>query len=65
MGKQTIIRTGNSLAVTIPSEFVKMVGVKPGDEVLVNIEPETGKVTYSFSGSKQLSLSQNFIKRKK
>lgn len=64
MGKQTIIRTGNSLAVTIPSEFVKMVGIKPGDEVLVNIEPETGRVTYSFSGSKQLPLSQNFIKRK-
>jgi len=64
MGKQTIIRTGNSLAVTIPSGFVKMVGIKPGDEVLVNIEPETGRVTYSFSGSKQLSLSQNFAKRK-
>lgn len=64
MRKQKIIKTGHSLAVTIPSEFVKMVGIKHGDEVLVNIEPETGRVICSFSGSKQLPLSQNFIKRK-
>jgi len=64
MGKQKIIRTGHSLAVTIPSEFVKMVGIKPGDEVLVNVEPDRGKVICSFSGSKQLPLSQNFVKRK-
>lgn len=65
MGKQKIIRTGNSLAVTIPSEFVKTVGIKAGQDVLAKIEPETGQVIYSFSGTKQLPLSQNFIKRKK
>jgi len=65
MGKQKIIRTGNSLAVTIPSDFVKTVGIKAGQNVLVNIEPETGRVIYSFSGTKQLALSQSFIKRKK
>ena len=65
MGKQKIIRTGNSLAVTIPSDFVKTVGIKAGQNVLVNIEPETGRVIYSFSGTKQLALSQGFIKRKK
>ncbi|TSC54352.1 MAG: hypothetical protein LiPW31_157 [Microgenomates group bacterium LiPW_31] len=65
MGKQKIIRTGNSLAVTIPSDFVKTVGIKAGQNVLVNIEPETGRVIYSFSGTKQLVLSQSFIKRKK
>ncbi|PJC28373.1 hypothetical protein CO054_00480 [Candidatus Shapirobacteria bacterium CG_4_9_14_0_2_um_filter_39_11] len=65
MGKQKIIRTGNSLAVTIPSDFVKTVGIKAGQNVLVNVEPETGRVIYSFSGTKQLALSQSFIKRKK
>jgi len=65
MGKQKIIRNGNSLVVTIPSQFVKSVGIKAGQEVLAKIEPETGRVIYSFSGTKQLSLSSSFIGRKK
>jgi len=66
MGKQKIIKTGNSLAVTIPSRFVHMVGVRAGQEVRVKLEPEAGQVIYVFSGSKQLPLSQNFVgKRKK
>ncbi|OGV88604.1 hypothetical protein A2Z41_01980 [Microgenomates group bacterium RBG_19FT_COMBO_39_10] len=56
MGKQKIIKTGNSLAVTIPSDFVRNVGVKAGQTVQVKVEPETGKVTYSFSGTRQLPL---------
>lgn len=56
MTRQKIIKTGNSLAVTIPSQFAKTVGIKAGQEVLVKIEPETGKVIYSFSGTKQLPL---------
>lgn len=54
--KQKIFRTGNSLAVTIPIGFVKMVGVRPGDMAEIEIKPETGKVTYRFSGNKQLPL---------
>lgn len=65
MPKQKIIKTGNSLAVTIPSEFAKMVGIKAGQDVVVKIEPETGQVTYTFTGTKQLLLSQNFIKKRK
>jgi len=65
MAKQKIIKTGNSLAVTIPSGFVKTVGIRSGQNVLVRIKPETGQVIYTFSGSKQLILSQNFIKRKR
>ncbi len=65
MGKQKIIRTGNSLAVTIPSDFVKTVGVKAGQIVQVKIEPETGKVSYIFSGSRQLPLASNFTKRRR
>lgn len=65
MGKQKIIRTGNSLAVTIPSQFVNLVGMKAGQDVEVKIEPETGRITYIFSGMKQLPLSQSFVKRKR
>lgn len=65
MGKQKIIKTGNSLAVTIPSQFVHTVGIKARGEVEVKTKPETGQVIYTFSGSKQLPLSQNFIKKRK
>lgn len=63
MGKQKIIKTGNSLAVTIPSSFARAVGIKAGQEVLVKTEPETGEVIFTFSGTKQLPLSQNFVKK--
>lgn len=65
MAKQKIIRTGNSLAVTIPAEFVRTVGIKAGQEVTVKLEPETGKVNYTFSGTKQLPLSKNFLRKKR
>jgi antitoxin component of MazEF toxin-antitoxin module len=65
MGKQKIIRTGNSLAVTIPSDFVKTVGVKAGQVVKVKVEPESGQVTYTFSGSRQLALTSNFVKKRR
>lgn len=64
MPKQKIIRNGNSLVVTIPSFFVKSVGIKAGQQVSVEISPETGKVVYTFSGTKQLSLPRNFIKKR-
>lgn len=62
---QKVIRTGNSLAVVIPSEFVKSVGVRPSDQVKVEIEKDKGRITYYFSGAKQLPLSENFLKFKK
>ena len=62
MSRQKIIKTGNSLAVTIPSDFARAVGVKAGQEVKVVTEPASAQVTYTFSGTKQLPLSQNFIK---
>ena len=54
--KQKVIRAGNSTAVTVPAEFVKMVGVKVGDTVSVRVHPDTGRVTYIFSGVHQLRL---------
>ena len=55
--KQKVIKSGNSLAITIPSHFVNTVGVKLGAEVEVTTSPEEGKITIHFSGVKQLSLA--------
>lgn len=62
---QKILKTGNSLAVVVPSEFVKNFGLKPGDEVKVLIKPEKAEILYKFSGSQQLLLAENFLKQKK
>lgn len=51
-----VIKAGNSLAVTLPSLFVKTVGILQGDEVKVDLQPETGRIVYTFKGAKQLSL---------
>lgn len=55
--KQKVIQTGNSLAVTIPSQFVKAVGIKSGDWVKVEPKLEEGQIIYTFSGVRQLTLS--------
>mgnify|MGYP001131488069 CR=1 FL=1 len=65
MAKQKVFKTGNSLAVTISSEFAQAVGVKPGDVVDVQHQPDTGRISYTFSGAKQLPLSQNFVKKRR
>lgn len=54
--KQKVFRTGNSLAVTIPCEFVKSVGVKAGDEIKVSAFKESGKLQIIFKGAHQLLL---------
>lgn len=61
---QKVIKTGNSLAVTIPSEFVRLIGIRAGDGVKLEIESEKAKVSYFFSGMQQLPLSENFLKSK-
>lgn len=60
---QKVIKTGNSTAVTIPSAFVKDLGIRIGDQVKVQVDPEKGRVIYLFSGVKQLPLSASFLKR--
>jgi antitoxin component of MazEF toxin-antitoxin module len=60
---QKVIKAGNSTAVTVPSSFVKTVGVKIGDQVKVDPHPETGKVTYTFKGAHQLLLSNDLVKK--
>ena len=38
--QQTIIKVGNSLAVTLPSNFVKEAKLKAGQKVFVEADPE-------------------------
>ena len=50
------MRVGNSLGVVVPSDFVKSVGVKPGDFVRVSLHQDKMEIIYKFSGIQQLSL---------
>lgn len=63
--QQKVLRAGNSVGVTVPSEFVKTVGVRVGDMVLVKTVPEKGQVIYTFSGVRQLALTNTLAKGKK
>jgi len=63
--KQKVFRTGNSLAVVVPVQFVKLLGVKPKDNVQVLAQPENGRVIYKFSGALQLPLSQEILKKRR
>lgn len=58
--KQKVIKTGNSVAVTVPSVFVQAVGIKPGDTVKVEVDIKNCRVIYRFSGVHQLSLNEKF-----
>lgn len=51
--------------MTIPSEFVKVEGIRVGDTVKVVLKPEKGLMIFSFSGIQQLPLSENFLRSKK
>lgn len=62
---QKVIRTGNSAAVTIPAEFVKDLGIHIGDPVKVKLEKDKGKITFAFTGAKQLPLGENFLRIKR
>jgi putative addiction module antidote len=39
MRKQKIIKVGNSLAVTLPAEFVKEANIQAGEEFVVECNP--------------------------
>ena len=53
---QKILKTGNSLAVTIPSKFVKILGLKPGDNVGVKGDLVRGTLRLTFTGTGQMTL---------
>jgi antitoxin component of MazEF toxin-antitoxin module len=56
MSSQKIIKTGNSLAVTIPARFAKNLGLTPGMRVKATSNVIKSKITYHFVGASQLTL---------
>ncbi|MBI3385702.1 AbrB/MazE/SpoVT family DNA-binding domain-containing protein [Candidatus Gottesmanbacteria bacterium] len=55
--KQKVLRTGHSLAVVIPSQFVRDIAVRVGDPVSVTPDRKRGKITYTFQNATQLPLA--------
>jgi hypothetical protein len=54
---RTVIRTGNSLALTIPVAAIKQLNLHSGDLAQVKVNYPRASVTYIFSGHpRQLSL---------
>jgi antitoxin component of MazEF toxin-antitoxin module len=56
--QQKIIKTGNSLSITIPADFVKTLGLQSGQTVETHVDTLAGTMTHQFSGSGQLTLLQ-------
>jgi antitoxin component of MazEF toxin-antitoxin module len=54
--RQKILKTGNSLAVTIPANFVKILGLRSGMEVVVKPDIAKGLLKCTFAGTGQLPL---------
>jgi len=52
-----VIKTGNSLALTIPSTTISDFNIKEGDLVQIRVNRPKTSITYTFSGHpRQLSL---------
>ena len=57
MYKRKIIKTGNSLCVTIPFQVASDLDIKEGDITFLKVNKSRARVTYLFPGHpKQLSL---------
>ena len=52
-----IIKSGNSLALTLPAKLVKALGLKAGDPVNIVTPLDQSQITYQFIKPSQLSLS--------
>jgi antitoxin component of MazEF toxin-antitoxin module len=61
---QKVIKTGNSIAVTIPAEFAKKTGIESGDPVKITTHPASGSITYTFINFRQLPLSAKILSSK-
>ncbi|MCD6226052.1 AbrB/MazE/SpoVT family DNA-binding domain-containing protein [bacterium] len=46
--KRKVIRTGNSLAVTIPASFAERVGIKEGDEAEIETDEARSRIRVQF-----------------
>ena len=55
-----VIKTGNSLAITIPAKAVFNLDIKEGDVATISVSRSKGVISYRFSGkARQLSLINN------
>lgn len=52
-----IVRCGNSKAVIVNSKFLKALGLKKGDPVIVKYDETKGVMTVRFPGARQLRLT--------
>jgi antitoxin component of MazEF toxin-antitoxin module len=60
--KKKIIKVGNSLAITLPVDFVKKVGLQAGNEVSIEVNPEAGMLLLKDkSKDNTASLSPEFF----
>lgn len=53
---QKILKTGNSLAVSIPSDFVKVLGLRAGLTVKVRVDQPSARLIVTFENTGQLPL---------
>lgn len=53
---QKILKTGNSLAVTIPANFAKILGLRSGMDVVVKSDIAKGTLKCTFAATGQLPL---------
>ena len=61
-----VIKTGHSLAITIPSKAIKDFGVKEGDLAQVKVNKSRSSLTFSFSGHpRQLSFMDKSAAKEK
>jgi len=55
-----VIKTGNSLAITIPSQTIKNFNIKEGDLAAVRVNSQRATISFHFSGHpRQLYLLKN------
>ncbi len=60
--RQKVMKIGNSLGVTVPADFVKAVGIRPGDSVEVEKVAHKNQIIYHFSGIQQLLIASDILK---
>lgn len=61
---QKLYKSGNSVAVTIPKEYLKELGLRDGSQVLVDQDPDAGIIIISRKSNKKISsrISPEFMK---
>jgi len=59
---QKVIKVGNSLALTIPKSFIDETGYKAGDEIFVQLEPQTKSLIMTTeANAKKMNLSTDLL----